>query len=362
MDKVSVNLGDRSYQILIGEGILSRLGIELKRRTIGDTAFVITNNTVQKSHGAVLIKSLTSARLSPHLRLIPDTERSKSLRMADVLLHDIAAVDKTKRIFVVAFGGGVVGDLAGFVASIYKRGIPYVQIPTSLLAQVDSSIGGKTAVDLPSGKNLVGTFYQPCLVVSDVSLLQSLPPRQLKTGLAEVIKYGIIKDAALFNYLEKNQADILAGSTRSLRYIVERCSFLKADIVSGDEKEQKGIRTILNFGHTIGHAIEQATGYNRYSHGEAVSLGMLVATDISRSLGIAPMQTEERIRRIIAGFGLPTAIRHLAIKPIIEAHYRDKKFVGDKNRMVLVRAIGKVIVKENIPFAVIKNAIQKICS
>jgi len=233
----------------------------------------------------MLQASLKVGGISSKIRLIPDTEKANHCQLTEGLINDLARFDKNRRIFIVAFGGGVVGDLAGFVAAIYKRGIPYIQVPTTLLAQIDSSIGGKTGLDLSAGKNLVGAFYQPRAVVTDLSVLSTLNKHQLRQGLSEAIKYGIVGDSRLFSYIEKNISSLLTGDTRALAFVVTVCCRIKADIVSRDEREEKSLRTILNFGHTIGHAIETAAGYVKYRHGEAVALGMLAATCISRQMG-----------------------------------------------------------------------------
>jgi 3-dehydroquinate synthase len=226
------------------------------------------------------------------------------------------------------------------------------------LAQVDSSIGGKTAVDLVEAKNLAGTFYQPRLVFSDINILKTLDLRQIKAGLAEVIKYGIIRDPRLFAYLEKRYEDVLALRPSALEYIVKRCSYIKAKIVQQDEKEEKGFRTILNFGHTLGHAIEAAGDYKRYNHGEAIALGMLLACNISRELGVLNNAVSQRIENLIKAVGLPTRIEKVSIRDIIEAHYRDKKFIGSKNKFVLIKGIGRTIIVENIPLKIIKEVLR----
>ena len=253
----------------------------------------------------------------------------------------------------------MVGDLAGFVASIYKRGIAYVQVPTTLLAQVDSAIGGKTAVDLGLGKNLAGAFYQPKLVFSDTAILRTLDVRQILSGLAEIIKYAAIKDPALLGFLEKKHTMIIRKDIRSLESIIRRSSSIKAKIVQIDEREERGIRTALNFGHTIGHAIETAGKYKRYNHGEAIALGMLVALDIGRAMGYTDRNTQERIERLIRTVGLPTRINKIAPADIIKAHYFDKKFSGAKNRFVIVGKIGRVIIKKGIPLSVIQASLKK---
>jgi 3-dehydroquinate synthase len=253
----------------------------------------------------------------------------------------------------------VIGDLGGFVASIYKRGIPYIQIPTTLLAQVDSSIGGKTAVDLSEGKNLVGAFYQPRLVFSDVKFIASLDERQMRSGLAEVIKYAAIKDRKLFGYLELNYKNILRRKISALEHIVQCCSAIKAGIVSVDEREERGLRTMLNFGHTVGHAIEAAARYKGYTHGEAIALGMLVACDISNRLDYLNTASCARIESLICNSGLPVKVRGVVMRDIISAHYRDKKFIGSRNRFVLLEAIGRAKIVQNVPLKVITASLKE---
>lgn len=359
MNIIKVKLGKRSYDIIVGSDIIKLLGKKLVKLNIGRYAYIITNARIKERFGAKLEKALYSAGISVKFKTVPDTEKSKSIETAYSVIKDISRYDKKKRIFIAAFGGGVIGDLSGFIASIYKRGTPYIQLPTTLLAQVDSSIGGKTAVDLPQAKNLIGAFYQPKLVFSEIKFLNTLDKKQLRSGIAEVIKYGAVKDARLFSYLEKNYKNILALSPSALEYIVKRSSKIKAGIVSRDEREEKGIRTILNFGHTAGHAIEAACGYKTYNHGEAIALGMLIAADISKGLGLIAEQTFDRIMKLIKAAGLRTEIRNLRQAAIINAHYRDKKFIGKKNRFVLIKGIGKAKIAENIPLALIKEAIKK---
>ena len=358
MPTIKVNLKNRSYNILVGAHILANAGRNIRALNIGDSAYIITNALIKNKYGRILKNSLEQAHIDSKFLLIPDTEKSKSLNTASTILTDIARSGKNKKIFIIALGGGVVGDLSGFVASIYKRGIPYVQIGTTLLAQVDSSIGGKTGVDLPQGKNLIGTFYQPKLVISDVSLLKTLDKRQLKSGLSEVIKYGAIKDNKLFEYLESDIESILKYDQTALEFIVKSASSIKADIVERDELEQKGLRTILNFGHTIGHAIEAAGGYASYNHGEAVSIGMLIACDISAMMHLSNDTTSKRIEDLLKKAKLPTTIgKKIPINKIIETHYQDKKFSGKENRFVLLENIGKSKVVKNVPAAIINKAI-----
>jgi 3-dehydroquinate synthase len=329
------------------------------RLDIGFDAYVITNSRIKNRYGNILGRALKRCGCSVKFKNIPDTETSKSIGMLTSIIKTIAVYDKKKRIFIVALGGGVVGDLSGFVASIYKRGIPYIQVPTTLLAQVDSAIGGKTALDLAEGKNLVGAFYQPRLVFSDVKFLKSLSKRQIRSGLAEVIKYAIIRDERLFSYLEKNYKNILDLKANTLEHIVKNCSETKAKIVQQDEREEKGIRTILNFGHTVGHAIEAAGKFKNYNHGEAIALGMLIAADISRSLKLINTAILQRIEKLIKTVGLPLKIEQVSLAAIINAHYRDKKFIGQRNRFVLINGIGRTKIVENIPLGIIKEAINK---
>lgn len=359
MRSVKLNLKERSYNIVIGNNILGSLGKFIARLNIGNSAYVVSNKAIKNKHGKVLSKALSRAGLEFTFHLIADTEESKSVQVAFRLINELARFDKNRRTFIIAFGGGVVGDVAGFLASIYKRGIPYIQIPTTLLAQVDSAIGGKTAVDLLQGKNLVGAFYQPRLVYSDVVLLKTLSRRQLRCGLAEVIKYGIIRDRNLFSYLEKNYAAVLGLKEKALEFIVTRSSCIKAQVVEKDEKETLGLRTILNFGHTIGHAIEAASGYKSYQHGEAIALGMLVAVGISEKLKLLKGAAPERIEKLIRVLGLPAKIKGLSLDSIIKAHYRDKKFIGQRNRFVLITGLGQTKIVENIRLEVIKEAIRE---
>jgi 3-dehydroquinate synthase len=358
MHTVKVNLNKRSYKVIIGFNTINLLGQFLNKLNIGFDAYVITDYAIKNKYGKILDKILRQSGFTVKFKNIPDRENSKSLEMSFSILKDIAHYDFRRRIFIIAFGGGVVGDLAGFVASVYKRGIPYIQIPTTLLAQVDSSIGGKTGVDLPEGKNLVGSFYQPRIVLIDIKLLYSLNQRQIRSGLAEVIKYGIIKDKGLFSYLETKNRDILALDEKFLENIIKRSTQIKASLVSIDERDNKGFRTILNFGHTVGHAIEAAGNYRIYNHGEAIALGMLIASDISRRLRLINHATFERIEKLIRIFGLPVKIESISLSDIINAHYRDKKFIGKINRFVLIADIGKTKIVDNIPLDIIKESVK----
>lgn len=358
MKTIKVNLNKRTYPIIIGRGIITQLGEYISSLGIGQDAYIITNSVIKKKYGNLLAKSLQNKKINFRFRLIPDTEESKSISCLASIIEDIAQFDKKRKIFVVAFGGGVVGDLAGFVASIYKRGIPYIQVPTTLLAQVDSSIGGKTAVDLTHGKNLVGAFYQPRMVFSDLAFLESLDLRQLKSGLAEVIKYALIKDKQLFNFLENNFKDVLKRKPGALEYIVWRSALIKAKIVAADEREERGLRTILNFGHTIGHAIEAAGKFKKYNHGEAIAIGMVAACSISKKLGLLSEGVSSRARNLIKAAGLPIKVKGISIDSIISATYRDKKFIGGRNRFVLIKNIASTKILQDVPIGVVREALR----
>ncbi len=359
MKKITVSLGLRSYDIVVGYKIIDRLPEILEKLELGTDAVIISNPTIHHLHGGYLQSVLSRKGFSVNFKLVPDTERSKSQKTCFDVIDKIASYDVKKRIFIVAFGGGVIGDLSGFIASVYKRGIPYIQIPTTFLAQVDSAIGGKTGIDLAVGKNLIGSFYQPRLVLSDLSLLRSLSLKQIRNGLAEVIKYGVIKDTKLFEYVENNYKDILKLNIKSLEKIVYDCSQIKAKIVQLDEKDVTGQRAILNFGHTIGHAIEAAACFTKeYSHGEAVSIGMNCASSISYKLGLLKLSDKKRIENLLLRVGLPVSCLNLQIRDIMEAQSHDKKFIYGKNRFVLPKKIGSVVIKEDIPIKLIESILK----
>jgi len=362
LKKIRVNLKKRSYDIIIGRGVLNRLGLFVKKLKLGRDAVIITNSTVLRLYGNKIESVLKLAGLSVLTLTVPDSEESKSLKTASGILEKIARYDRNKKIFIVAFGGGVVGDLAGFVSAVYKRGVPYIQIPTTLLAQVDSAIGGKTAVDLPIAKNLIGAIYQPRLVLSDTALLKTLPGRQIRNALAEIIKYGAIKDAKLLSFIDRNMKKLLSNDIRSLEYVIELSSAIKTSFVEKDEFDKTGHRALLNYGHTIGHAIEASSGYSgRYTHGEAIAIGMIAAADISSRLGVLKDSGySQNLRRMILACGLPVKAKGLKARNIYESHLRDKKFTNARNRFVLPIGPGRVKVVQGVPDIVIKKAISEI--
>lgn len=359
MRKLKVCLGKRSYEVLIGRGAVKALGRAIVSLGLGSDAYVVTNEYLRKKYGASVRRILGSQSLSVRFKEVPATEKAKSLDWAYSLIRDIARYDKNRKVVIVAFGGGVIGDLSGFVASIYKRGVPYVQVPTTLLAQVDSSIGGKTAVDLTQGKNLAGAFYQPRLVVSDLDFLGSLDLRQFRSGMSEVIKCALIRDTVLFSFLERKTLNDIRSASGFLEYVISRAAGVKARIVGQDEREEKGVRTLLNFGHTLGHAIEAAADYGGYTHGEAVGLGMLLASDLSFELGILKPQAHARIAGVLKKYGLPVRIGKIPLEKIIRLHYRDKKFKGARNRFVLLEGIGRPVIKEGLPLELIRKVVSR---
>ena len=358
ISKIPVILKDNSYTIAIGYDILGEFPSHIRNLGLGKDAVIISHAVIERLHGGKLTAALKQAGYTVKVINVPEGEKSKSADCAFALLREISTYDVGKKIFIIALGGGVAGDLAGFVAAIYKRGVPYTQVPTTLLAQIDSSIGGKTAIDLPTGKNLVGAFYQPKLVFADTKVLKTLDKRQIKNGLAEAIKYGIIGDIKLFTYIEANHQKFLKGDIAVLNFIVKRCAQIKAQVVSKDEKETKNLRTVLNFGHTVGHAIEAASRYDQYHHGESVGLGMRVAARISVSLGLLVKLQEHRINQLITSVGLPERIERIKLAKILDLMRHDKKFTAGQNRFVLALKIGKVKVITDIPMETITQAIQ----
>jgi len=360
--KITVDLGPRRYDILIGSGSLIHLGREIRRRGLGTHPVLVSNGTVLRRYGGPLRRVLASAGLPVQILSVADSEKSKSLGGLSRLLGRLAQMDRPgRRLFLVLAGGGVVGDLGGLAAGLYRRGVPYVQIPTTLLAQVDSSIGGKTAVDLPQGKNLVGLFNQPRMVFIDLEFLRTLPDRQFRSGLAEVIKCGVIGDARLFRLLEEAPPEVLRRDARKLNEVVSRAVKVKASVVERDELETRGLRTLLNFGHTFGHAVEAAAGFRRTTtHGEAVALGMQVASGISLRLGRIGRADHERIVGLIRRTGLPTRVRGLALEKIVRAMAHDKKWAEGKNRWVLPERIGRCVVREKVPEKIVRASMRDI--
>ncbi len=359
MKVIPVSLKENSYKIMIGRHMLSHLGRTLRSLHVGKDAVIITHPVIDRWHGRKIVRALQNDGFQVKVFTVPEGEKSKSARTAFQLMGKIARYDVKRKLFIIALGGGVIGDLAGYVAAAYRRGIPYIQVPTTFLAQIDSAIGGKVAIDLPVGKNLVGAFYQPKLVWSDVAVLSTLSRRQMRNGLAEAVKYGVIRDRKLFDYLEKNHKKLLSYDLSALEQVVMRCSQIKANIVIADEKETKGLRTILNFGHTIGHAIETASHYSNFQHGEAVAMGMRVALEISQKLGYIHPSLSFTVVKLLSAIGLPTQIKGVKISSILRTMAHDKKFKAGKNRFVLATKIGQVKVAEGVPLEIVRQSILK---
>ena len=359
MRRVEVSLGRRSYSIRIGSGLLAEVGRECARLGLGARCAILSDTRVAPHYAAAVQQSLRRAGFEPVLVLMPAGESAKNLKTVGDCYEQLAAHRLERSSFVVALGGGVVGDLAGFVAATYLRGIPFVQVPTTLLAQVDSSVGGKVGVNLRAGKNLVGSFHQPRLVMCDLDTLRTLPPREFRAGLAEVIKYGIIYDAPLFRRLERELPRLLRQDPRSLGAVIARCCEIKAEVVAEDETEG-GLRAILNFGHTVGHAIEAISGYQRFLHGEAISVGQVVAARLSAALLGFPARDVERIRSLFEAAGLPTRIRLSAAQRrlLFQAMTLDKKVQGGQVKFVLARALGRVRPGHAVPPAVLEQALD----
>jgi 3-dehydroquinate synthase len=356
---VSLPHGD-GYPILIEWGCLDRMGNLLRRHDIQGDAFVVSDRKVWALYGDALEEGLGASgyRILERFILEPG-EQSKSLGNWAAALDRLVALEDgtTRSMFLLNFGGGVIGDVGGFVAASYRRGIPCVQVPTTLLAQVDSSVGGKTGVNHPGGKNLIGAFYQPRLVVADLRTLKTLDAREIRSGLIEVVKYGLIWDADFFSYLEAAFPRVLDLEEGALRKIVRTSCEVKAAVVGRDEREQKGLRTLLNLGHTFGHALEAATDYRRCTHGEAVAVGILCAAWVSVALGMLPSRQYDRIRALLEGMGVPAQVGGAKTGRVWEAMKRDKKFIHGRNRFVLLDEIGKARVVEDIEPAVLERAL-----
>jgi len=357
VQRIEVNLGKRSYPIFIGAGAL-QLKAEFDRAIPARDILLVTNTTVGPLYAARLTAALAPRRCVEVA--LPDGETHKTLanvsRMLDVLIANRFARDAC----VIALGGGVVGDMAGFAAACYQRGIAFVQVPTTLLAQVDSSVGGKTGVNHPGGKNLIGAFHQPAAVFADTETLATLPDRELRAGLAEVIKYGLIVDRDFFDWLELNAVKLLARDAVALTHAIKRSCEIKAEIVARDEHE-RGDRALLNLGHTFGHAIESATNYATWLHGEAVGAGMLLAADMSQRLGWVGAADVTRVERVLQLFGLRTDVSSLSAVTLAEKMKIDKKVAAGRIRLVLLKAIGKSVITGDYDDAALRETLRVRC-
>ncbi len=356
MQEVTVELKDRSYKIVIGKRGLQKLGLRLKEFRPSNIA-IVCNKTVFPFYRDAVQKSFDGCGITPEVFLLPDGEEYKDLLWVSYIYGELLKARFDRESLLIALGGGVVGDITGFVASTYMRGIKYVQVPTTLLAQVDSSVGGKTGVNHTLGKNMIGTFYQPSLVLIDVDTLKTLPGREFRAGISEIIKYGVIADKSLFAFLEENREGILAGGD-SLVHVIKRSCEIKADVVSKDERES-GLRETLNFGHTIGHALETAGRYTRFLHGEAVAIGICYASALAVKMGVLQNEDAERIKKLIEKYDLPTQIPDdISVSEIMYAMEIDKKVKAGKIRIILPEAIGRVRIQEDVDRGIIKEVLS----
>ena len=338
---VPVSLGDRSYQVLIQPHILPQIGRVLQDVGLAGRVAIVTNPVVNEIYGRVVFRSLKRCGFSPFLVVIPDGEKAKSMYWLSKILDELVTQRLERQEVVLALGGGVVGDVAGFAASVYLRGVSFVQVPTTLVAQVDSSVGGKTGVNHSIGKNLIGAFYQPRVVVVDPQALQSLPKREWVAGLAEVIKYGMIADLKFFEYLEQHVEDLREQAEDVIPTVIRRCCEIKAEVVGGDERES-GRRRILNYGHTVGHALETWGRYRTWIHGEAVGIGMVQEATMAHFLGLCTKELVERQRDLIQDVGLPIVMPSMTFMELWGAIQHDKKVVNGQINCVLPTTIGKV--------------------
>ncbi len=345
MHTVKVPLGDRSYDIELGCS-LDKVGARLRDLGLGKKMALVTNPRVKELYGQRLGDSLKSAGFLVMSIIIPDGEQNKNLDWANAIYTALLLNSFDRKSALVALGGGVIGDLTGFAAATFMRGVPFVQVPTTLLAMVDSSVGGKTGVNHALGKNMIGAFYQPKKVLMDFEVLKSLPKEEFLSGMAEVIKYGVIRDASLFEYLERDRERILSLDPEAIEHLVQRSCEIKAEVVSADEREG-GIRAILNFGHTVGHAIETAENYTM-RHGYAVAIGIVYASRLSYRTGLCDASVPERVEKIIRSYGLPADFSSLSSMPsvaaLMDTMQIDKKAEGGKVRFILPKRIGEVVI------------------
>ena len=360
---VRVGLGDRSYDILVGRKLLPQLGPELARRLDGSgrLAVVVSSPEIAAVYGGIVSDSLKAAGFRVEMVSVPSGERTKSLASVEALYTKLHALSADRRTVVIALGGGVIGDLAGFAAATYTRGLAFVQVPTTLLAQVDSSVGGKTGVNFGSAKNLIGAFYQPCFVLIDPETLQTLPERERRSGLAETIKYGIIADKDFALLLEREMPGLLTLTSSELEYAIAHSCAIKARVVEEDERED-GLRAILNFGHTVGHALESLTQYQTYTHGEAIALGMVSAALIGEEVGVTRFEDTAVVVALLraAGFAVRLDPAH-SLSEIVRLLAWDKKSVGGTARFVLLEAMGHATpghVVRKLPLGTLYSAIS----
>lgn len=356
MDKLTVDLGSRSYPISIGEGLLSQSDL-FATAIAGKKVMIVTNDIVAPLYLEECKNSLKQFAIDEVI--LPDGEKHKTLATFEIILSALLEKKHARDTTIVALGGGVIGDMAGFAAACYQRGIAFVQVPTTLLSQVDSSVGGKTAVNHPLGKNMIGAFYQPQSVIIDINCLKTLPKREFAAGMAEVIKYGIIYDADFFSWLEKNVDALKSLQPQALTYMIKRCCEIKAEVVAQDEKEH-GIRALLNLGHTFGHAIEAEQGYGNWLHGEAVAVGMVLAAETAFIIGLLDGEEVEQIINLIEEFDLPiNAPEEMQYEHFAEHMQLDKKVLNGQLRLILPTSIGSSEVYSDVSEVVLRSVIEQ---
>lgn len=358
MKTLQVALGERSYPIYIGEQLLSEADL-FAAHIRSKEVLIVTNETVAPLYLDEVKSALTAYRLETVI--LPDGEQFKTLEIMQQIFDGLLQARMSRQVTIVALGGGVIGDMAGFAAACYQRGVPFIQVPTTLLSQVDSSVGGKTAVNHPLGKNMIGAFYQPQCVFADTSTLNTLDDRQFAAGLAEVIKYGLINDTEFFDWLEANMAGLIARQPELLAQAIARSCQDKADIVAADEREQ-GVRALLNLGHTFGHAIETGCGYGVVLHGEAIAIGMLMAADLSQRLGWLDLTTVERIKALLVAAGLPVSVpAEMTTERFMDLMAVDKKVQDGAIRLILLKAIGQAVISDDYPPAQLAASLDAFC-
>ncbi|HHJ80575.1 MAG TPA: 3-dehydroquinate synthase [Candidatus Tenderia electrophaga] len=355
MITLNVALGDRSYPIYIGSNLLDRAAL-IQQHLNGKEVLVVSNETVAPLYLETLMASLAGYRAESVI--LPDGEKYKTLEQLNNIFTALLEKRMSRQTTIIALGGGVIGDMAGFAAACYQRGIPFIQVPTTLLAQVDSSVGGKTAVNHPAGKNMIGAFYQPKCVIADTSVFSTLDDRQLSAGIAEVIKYGLIRDELFLRWLEENMDALVGRDADALVYAIERSCLNKAEVVAADEHE-RGQRALLNLGHTFGHAIETAMGYGEWLHGEAVAAGMYMAADLSARLGWLARADVERLEKLLKRANLPVKGPRIGVEKMKNLMAVDKKVMDGQIRLVLLKAMGEAVVTDEFDAALLDQTLQQ---
>ena len=356
MQTLTVGLGERSYPIHIGSGLLGRAEL-LRAHLPRKRTAIVTNTTVAPLYLERLQQTLSASGISSVPVILPDGEEYKNAETLNLIYDALLAHRCERTTPLIALGGGVIGDMTGYAAATYLRGVPFIQIPTTLLAQVDSSVGGKTGINHPLGKNMIGAFYQPQLVLADTDTLNTLPGNELSAGLAEIIKYGLIRDLPFLEWLECNMEKLLARDTATLQYAIASSCRNKAEVVAADERES-GERALLNLGHTFGHAIESGMGYGVWLHGEGVAAGTIMAADLSQRLGWISAQDVLRVRRLFERARLPVAAPDLGVEKYIELMGLDKKVEGGKMRFVLLKEIGRAVVYGDVPDSLLRQTLE----